>query len=475
MVATMNSILLRTDSYKVGHHSQLSNFVNPLLYGSFRSQFVPDDNRIVFCGRRQIQEILQQRVSWSDLLEAEDFYSTYNVGQTSYNFPLALWRNVVNKRGGELPFRVSTALEGTVVGPNVPFLTVQAVEGYEPLIGWLEPLLLHVWSASTTATKSAFIYEQIKEAFDISVDENHQFLLGSRLHDFGYRGISSTESAKWTALGHLLFFEGTDTIPAAYKAYDLNGHKPFACSVQASEHSVMMSHLTDEAAVKHLIESHPQNAIYSVVADTHDYVKFLTEVLPKFAQLIKDKNHTFIVRPDSGDAFVNVASALGALNDIFGSYVNSKGYRVLNNSAVIQGDGVTFDQVRPLYQLTLDLGYSAQNLAVGMGGGLLQKQNRDTLSAMIKLSYFERGTQHFCVHKNAPGKVSLSGIPRVTRVDNLFIVNCLQTTTTWENKGGILWPIYSEEKPALWSISASNAKKDFLDSKGLTVKINNLP
>jgi len=48
-------------------------------------------------------------------------------------------------------------------------------------------------------------------------------------------------------------------------------------------------------------------------------------------------------------------------------------------SGVIQGDGINKDTVRSILAAALDAGYSAQCVAFGMGGGLLQKVNRDTM------------------------------------------------------------------------------------------------
>ena len=44
-------------------------------------------------------------------------------------------------------------------------------------------------------------------------------------------------------------------------------------------------------------------------------------------------------------------------------------------------------------------GYSAQNVAYGMGGGLLQKVNRDTMAFATKLSkiIYQDGTERFLI------------------------------------------------------------------------------
>ena len=66
--------------------------------------------------------------------------------------------------------------------------------------------------------------------------------------------------------------------------------------------------------------------------------------------------------------------------------MNSKGYKVLKNVRVIQGDGVNEDSVNEILQKLKGDGFSASNIAFGIGGSLLQKVNRDTLKFAYKCS-----------------------------------------------------------------------------------------
>jgi nicotinamide phosphoribosyltransferase len=74
------------------------------------------------------------------------------------------------------------------------------------------------------------------------------------------------------------------------------------------------------------------------------------------------------------------------LNAAFGSTVNGKGYRVLNHVRVIQGDGVNPDSIRLILERITHARYSADNVAFGMGGALLQKLDRDTQKFALKCS-----------------------------------------------------------------------------------------
>jgi nicotinic acid phosphoribosyltransferase len=61
-----------------------------------------------------------------------------------------------------------------------------------------------------------------------------------------------------------------------------------------------------------------------------------------------------------------------AADKVFGHVLNSKGFKVLNGCGVIQGDGINFEVISQILDAALKEGYSAQNIAFGMGGGLLQ-------------------------------------------------------------------------------------------------------
>lgn len=237
-----------------------------------------------------------------------------------------------------------------------------------------------------TATKSAHVYQLLKEAFELTVPEDNYYLLDSRLHDFGSRGVSSQETAMVTGCAHLTSFDGTDTMVAGWLATKYNNEKHIGTSVLATEHSVMTAWDTELKAVKNAIEIAPEGSILSVVADSYNYSHFLDYVLPKIAPLAKAKNLLFVVRPDSGDPVECVVNALYAAQRAFGATINSKGYKELQGAAVIQGDGIDINVLAQISQAVTAAGFAASNVAYGMGGGLLQKQNRDTLKVAIKLS-----------------------------------------------------------------------------------------
>lgn len=118
-----------------------------------------------------------------------------------------------------------------------------------------------------------------------------------------------------------------------------------------------------------------------------------------------------------------VLKALHAGDKAVGHVKNSKGFKVLKGINVIQGDGVDYKEIKKVLGAVLDAGFSAQNVAFGMGGGLLQKCNRDTMSFATKLSYikYADGTarQVMKCPKTDAGKVSLPGPLKVKRVNGV--------------------------------------------------------
>lgn len=70
----------------------------------------------------------------------------------------------------------------------------------------------------------------------------------------------------------------------------------------------------------------------------------------------------------------------------FGSVSTKQGFKLLNNVRVIQGDGISADTVDAILQDVTRAGYSADNVAFGMGGALTQMVNRDDQRFAMKAS-----------------------------------------------------------------------------------------
>jgi nicotinamide phosphoribosyltransferase len=261
---------------------------------------------------------------------------------------------------------------------------------------------------------------------------------------------------------HLLNFEGTDTMSAAYYAqFHLNEGKPVAESVPATEHSVMTSWANESQAIRNMIDQFGgEGKAFAVVMDSYDYSNALTKILPAIISQKTQKGGLLILRPDSGDPAKVVLEALEAAEKVVGVKINSKGFKVINGISVIQGDGVNYASIRGIIDTFLKANYSAVNVSYGMGGGLLQKVNRDTMSFATKLSYIKtpdgKIRDIMKKPKSDPSKVSLPGILKVKRVNGIPTIfpaldendndpeNILETV--WDNGPvvGHKWPTFDQ-------------------------------
>lgn len=381
-----------TDSYKSNHYLQYPAVTAMVAYGEFRGPYEKDstDTRMVFYGMRHlIENYIAVRWTVEDVARVEAFYATHSAGATPMSFPKELFLKFIAENDGYLPITIQALPEGTVVNARTPVYQLTATGEYARLATYLETLLTQVWYPTTVATLSRRARQLIADAFATSVDADSMFLLDSRLHDFGFRGCTSVEQSVIGGTAHLLNFNGTDTLAAAFHAqYVLNGGKPVGFSVPASEHSVMTSWPTEEEAMRHMISTFGgPGAVFSIVMDSYDYENALYNVLPKVAAQHLAKGGVMVLRPDSGDPVKCVLQALDACEKAFGVTVNSKGYKVINASGVLQGDGINIGTIKTILAAVLEAGYSAQCVCFGMGGGLLQKVNRDTMAFATKLSH----------------------------------------------------------------------------------------
>lgn len=189
----------------------------------------------------------------------------------------------------------------------------------------------------------------------------------------------------------------------------------------------MTSYPTEREALVKMIDEFGQG-IVACVMDSYDYVECLSKILPTVQSLVLQKGGMLVIRPDSGDSVETVIQGLRAAEQVFGTTTNSKGYKVINHCSVIQGDGIDLAILEKLLDKVLEEGFSAENVAFGMGGGLLQKVNRDTLSFATKLSCVidESGEVRDVMKypKTDGGKISLPGEFEV-RLDDKNKVNIL--------------------------------------------------
>jgi nicotinamide phosphoribosyltransferase len=198
------------------------------------------------------------------------------------------------------------------------------------------------------------------------------------------------ESAGIGAAAHLVNFMGTDTITGVLFAREYYNAGVSGFSIPAAEHSTITSWGRDgevDAYRNMLTQFARPGTILAVVSDSYDIYNAASELWgEELRQQVIDSGATVVIRPDSGDPVEVNRKLVEILGDKFGYTTNSKGFKVLNNVRLIQGDGINELTVRSILGTFMAMGWSADNIAFGMGGALLQQLDRDTLKFAMKCS-----------------------------------------------------------------------------------------
>lgn len=306
---------------------------------------------------------------------------------------------------GYLPLMICAVKEGTIVPIRVPMLTIEnTIDEFYWVTNYVETLLsLSFWKPCTNAT-IALEFRRLLDAY-ADITGGNADLVQFQGHDFSMRGMDRVEASAISGASHLLSFTGTDSIPAialleAY--YGANIEKELVgCSIPATEHSVMCTHGQDEyASIKEFItETYPEGFV-SVVSDTWDLWKVVTETLPSLKEIILARNGKLVIRPDSGDPADIICGNLASPNphaqkgviellwDIFGGTVNKKGYKELDSHiGAIYGDAITLDRCDDICRRLMLKGFASTNMVFGIGSYTYQYNTRDTFGFAIKSTY----------------------------------------------------------------------------------------
>ena len=127
----------------------------------------------------------------------------------------------------------------------------------------------------------------------------------------------------------------------------------------------------------------------------------------------------FVLRPDSGDPVPTMLKLINILGEKFGVSTNSKGFKVLHPKiGIIWGDGIDADGIDEILEALKKDGWSACNAVFGMGGGLLQKVNRDTQRFAFKSSAQKRDGIWHDVYKSPKDQSKASKKGRLKLVWN---------------------------------------------------------
>lgn len=381
----LNNILLLTDSYKVSHHKQYPPGTET-VYSYFESRGGEFPETVFFGLQYFLAEYVAGVVVTPEKIDAAERIFARHFPGGSF-FHRAGWQHIVERHGGQLPIRIRAVAEGSVIPTSNVLMTI---ENTDPACYWLtnylETLLVQVWYPCTVATQSRAMKRTIAAALR---DTGTPALLPYKLHDFGFRGVSSVETAALGGAAHLINFQGTDNLAGlvcAQRHYDAD--MP-GVSIPAAEHSTLTSWGRDHEAdaYRNMLHQFPAGFV-AVVSDSYDVFNACRSIWGgELKADVLARDGTLVVRPDSGDPPTVVVQVLEILGERFGATTNDKGFKVLDpHVRVIQGDGVDREMLVKILDAVKAARWSADNIAFGSGGGLLQKLNRDTSKYAFKCS-----------------------------------------------------------------------------------------
>lgn len=329
---------------------------------------------------------------------------------------------------GYLPLRAKAIPEGQSVPIGVPILSI---ENTHPRFAWLTNYLetlisCSLWQPMTSASISRKYYQLGYKFAEMTCDNKDH--LQFQFHDFSMRGMSSLESAQLSGLGHLMYFNGTDTIPAItyvdeyYKGQVAKNFYP--CSIAATEHSVMCALLAKQEAAgsgrdetesyKCLIKEIYPEGFVSIVSDTYDFWRNVEYVLPSLKDDIMSRNGRVVVRPDSGDPVQVICGIpnsdgstaeekglIQALWETFGGTINDKGYKVLDpHIGAIYGDSITLERAEQIFAGLKAKGFASSNIVFGVGSFSYGSPTRDSLGFAIKATSTIQGGKEYLLMKD---------------------------------------------------------------------------
>jgi nicotinamide phosphoribosyltransferase len=385
----LDNILLMTDSYKVTHYRQypkgttkVSSYLEARVGGEYRE--------VMFFGLQYIlkRHMVGRVVTREKIERAATLFAAHFGDPTLFN--RNGWEHILSDHAGVLPVRIKAVPEGMVIPEGNVLMTIEnTCPRCAWLVNYLETILMHVWYGCTTGTISREMKKVIKAALAKSGTDTEENL-AFKLHDFGYRGASSPESAAIGGAAHLANFMGTDTFAAIEMLMEYYGASMPGFSIPAAEHSTITSWGREGEldAYRNMLQQYPTGLV-AVVSDSWDIRNAVRNIwggalLPE----VFSRKGVLVIRPDSGDPCTILPELLECIGSTFGYVDNEKGYRRIHDKVrLIQGDGIKRSTIGGILRAVMAAGWSADCLAFGSGGGLLQDCNRDTQRMAMKCSY----------------------------------------------------------------------------------------
>lgn len=384
------NIILLADAYKYSHH-KLYYPGTSKIYSYLESRGGKFDNTVFYGLQYFLKTYLEGIViTKEDIDEAEEVL-TATFGRTDI-FDRSKFDYILEKYNGKLPVQIKAIPEGVSVPVSNVLMTIESTDDECCwLTNFLETLLMQVWYPCTVATISREVKKVVSQFYKDTATKGSEVGIDFVLNDFGFRGVSSVESAGLGGSAHLMNFSGSDNLMGTmYAKRYYNTDKVYGMSIPATEHSIC-TQLGKEGELdmfKHILDTVPTGLV-ACVSDSYDIFRACEEYWgTELKEQILNRDGVLVIRPDSGDPIRTLLAIFEILFKKFGYTTNEKGYKVLPPQIkVIQGDGVNYDAIIDMYQALKEAKISAENLALGMGGALLQKLDRDTQKFALKCSH----------------------------------------------------------------------------------------
>lgn len=358
---------------------------------------------------------------------------------------------------GYLPLEIRALPEGALVPIKCPVLTIHnTLPEFFWLTNYLESVMsCMLWQPTTSAT-TARQYRLLLDKYAEETGADKGFV-NFQAHDFSFRGMAGIESAALSGAAHLLFFSGSDTIPAIDLLEDYYGadsdKELVACSVPATEHSVMSLGGQDDeiGTFRRLITEIYPKGIVSIVSDTWNLWTVLDEYAPALKTEIEARDGKIVFRPDSGNpADIICGEGRSLSNDEiesdakttwepknygclrllwkhFGGTVNDKGYKVLNPKVgLIYGDSITLERAEEILSRMKDMGFCSSNIVLGVGSFTYQHVTRDSYGFAMKATYGVVKGEGKAIYKNpitdSGIKKSAKGLLKTIKINGEYIL-----------------------------------------------------
>ncbi len=378
-MSNLDSIMMLTDSYKTSHWVQYPPGTE-IVRSYFESRGGEFPETVFFGLQTILKKYLKKRITQEQIDAADGFWTAHGM-----NFNKEGWESILKKHGGRLPVSIKAVPEGTVVPTSNVLMTIENTDPeFFWLTNYLETLLVQVWYPCTVATQSREIKKVWKKYLDKTGDPAG---IDFKHHDFGFRGVSCPEQAGIGAAAHLTSFQGTDTIAGPILLREYYGAGMAGFSIPASEHSTITSwgRGREYEAFANMLDQYPEGLVACVSDSFNIFDACAAWGSEPLRSRVLARDGTLVIRPDSGYPPAVVIDCLQILCEKFDAQENEKGYLVLPPQVrMIQGDGITLEMTENILSHMESHGYSADNLAMGSGGGLLQMMNRDTSKYAFK-------------------------------------------------------------------------------------------